>query len=109
MANKVWVVHWGSGTIDDDGNVSSYCGVHSVHTSKESAKKSLTLCKDNLVEDIKNPYIEDAESEEELQEQLNDLELEVYGSENEEYFEIDYTSWDVRNEIYVGISEQELK
>lgn len=109
MANKVWVVHWGSGTLDDDGNVSSYCGVHSVYSSKDSAKKGLTLCKDKLIEDIKNPYIEDAETKEELQEQLNDLKLEVYGSENEEYFEIDYTSCDVRNEIYVGISEQEFK
>jgi hypothetical protein len=38
MANKVWIVHWGSATLDDDGNTSAYCGVHSVHTSLKSAR-----------------------------------------------------------------------
>jgi hypothetical protein len=33
----------------------------------------------------------------------------VYGSEAEEYFEIDYDSWDVKNEIYVGITEKEIE
>lgn len=109
MANKVWVVHWGSGTLDDDRNTSAFCGVHSVHTSLKSARKALVQCKDETIADLKAPFIEDAESEEELQEQLDELNIQVYGSEAEDYFEIDYDSWDVRNEIYVGLTEKEIE
>jgi hypothetical protein len=109
MNMKVYIVHWGSGTVDDDGNTSSYCGVHSVHTSLESAKKALVQCKDETIADLEAPFIEDAESEEEKQEQLDELNIQVYGSEAEDYFEIDYDSWDVKNEIYVGITEKEIE
>jgi hypothetical protein len=109
MIMKVYIVHWGEGTIDDNGNTSSYCGVHSVHTSLECARKSLVQCKDETIADLEAPFIEDAESEEEKQGQLDELNIQVYGSEAEDYFEIDYDSWDVRNEIYVGITEKEIE
>ena len=84
---KVYTVIWACGSADDDDLVHTNAGVHGVYTSKESAKIGLEECKQHILDEVKNSVDPDDE-EPELMEEIN---LEVYGSVDEEYFEISYT------------------
>lgn len=103
MANKIYVVSWGSGWLDDEGNVATHSGVHGAYPTREAGEQGLIKCKDEFVDEIiNNPDYDEEERAEAKQD------LEVYGSIKEDYFEIDYTSWDVRNEIYIHLEEVEI-
>lgn len=96
---KLYIVHWGSAFSDDRGNAKAYCGVHGVYTSKDEALKGLVECKDVTYDEVVQN-----EDEETLQYAIDNTK--VYGSEAEEYFEIDYDFGAGPCEIHIKISEQ---
>lgn len=100
---KIFIVHWSQGELSDENCISSYGGIHGVYSSKTDAVKALVECKDGVVSDL----IESVEGDTE-EERDKILDLDIYGSEAEEYFEVDYSSWYGRNEIYIGITEKEI-
>ena len=95
---KLYIVCWGHTGQDDDCNSKAYCGVHGVYTDKSSALKGLVECKDLQYDEI----IQD-EDPETLE--FNKSRTRIYGSEAEEYFEIDYDFADVVNELYIKLEE----
>ena len=98
--NKLYIVCWGSAGQDDDGNSKAFCGVHGIYTDKPAALKGLVECKDVCYDEIvNNPDYDDYDAEQAK------LTTRVYGSEAEEYFEIDYELADVTNEIYIRLEE----
>ncbi len=96
---KLYIVHWGSAFSDDDGNAKAYCGVHGVYTTKPAALKGLVECKDVI-------YDETVQNEEPDMLEYAKANTRVYGSEAEEYFEIDHDFGAGPCEIYIKISEQ---
>ena len=101
---KLYIVCWGSGSCDDDGNAHSYCGVYGLYRDKESALKGLIACRDETFEDIINDLDPDCESPE----LVDNADVKLYGSEAEEYFEIDYTLGTEPCEVYIRIEEKEF-
>ncbi len=101
---KLYVVCWGSGSSDDHGSAHAFTGVHGIYRDKESAKKALTECKDITVGEIYS----DIDPDGEYPDLLDTVEVEVYGSEAEEYFEIDYTIGTDPVEVYIGIMESHI-
>lgn len=101
--NTVYVVCWGSASIDDEGNSSAFSGVHGVYTTLEAAQDGLVECKDTFYDEIVNN--EDFDAEESLQARTS---TNIYGSVEEGHFEIDYDSWDSRNETYISIEEKTI-
>ena len=103
MSTKVYVVCWGSSGIDDDCNAHAYAGVYGVYASEENAKKGLEECKDELYNEIvSGPEY----NEEDLENIKNNTQ--VYGSVNDNYFEIDYTIGDDSCELYITMEEKEI-
>lgn len=100
---KVYVVCWGNASQDDNGNCTANCNVHGVYTFPDDAKKGLVECKDEIINEmVNNPDFD----EDDKAEMLNGIE--VYGSVEDDYFEIDYESWDLKNEIRVELVIKEL-
>jgi hypothetical protein len=99
---KVYIVCWGSGSCDDDGCAHAYSRVHGIYRTEESAKIALNLCKEEVLNDIKN----DLDPDDEFPELMNDVH--VYGSVNEGYFEIDYTIGTEPVEIYINLEAKDL-
>ncbi len=97
---KIYVVCWGASSCDDDGNAHANAGVYGVYTTKSAALKGLVEFKDLMIEETKN----DIDPDGEYPDLLDDIK--VYGSEQEEYFEIDYTLGTEPCEGYITISEQ---
>lgn len=101
---KVYVVCWACASQDDSGNCSANGGVHGVYTDHEKARVGLIECKEEMYNEIVyNPDYDE-----------NDIKnmkdnVEVYGSSDQDYFEIDYESWDIPNEIRIEIVESEVK
>ena len=99
MFEKIYIVHWASASSDDDGNAKAFAGVHGVYSTKSAALRGLVECKDvtydEIVQDEDEEALEYAKSH-----------TRVYGSEAEEYFEIDWDFADTTSEIYITISEQ---
>lgn len=94
---KIYIVHWGSAGSDDDGNAKAFCGVYGVYTSRSAALKGLVECKDEFVQSTTEFVGDDA---------FDILNIQIYGSETDEYFEIDYDVDDTPCEVYITISEQ---
>jgi hypothetical protein len=94
----LYIVCWGNAGQDDDGNSKAFCGVHGVYTNKLDALKGLVECKDVCYDEV----IQTDDSEEL---EYNKSRTRVYGSEAEEYFEIDYDFADATNEIYIRLEE----
>lgn len=99
---KVYVVCWGSGSTDDRGNAHAYSGTAGVYRNKEDALKALETYKDMTLDDVYNDLDPDGEFPEERDS------VHVYGSVEDEYFEIDYALGIEPVEIYIGISETAL-
>lgn len=98
---KIYVVHWGSAGSDDDGNAKAFCGIHGVYTTLEDARAGLVECKNESYDEIvNNPDYDDYDVAEAMKT------TRVYGSEKEEYFEIDYVIGDTPCEFYITITEQ---
>ena len=99
---KVYVVCWGSGSVDDDGNAHTYSGTAGVYRNKEDALKALETYKDETLADVYEDLDPDGDMPEERRE------VKVYGSVEDEYFEIDYILGIEPVELYIGISETQL-
>lgn len=101
---KVYIVCWACASQDDNGNCSANGGVHGVYTDPKKARVGLVECKDEMYNEIVyNPDYDE-----------NDIKnmkdnVEVYGSAEQDYFEIDYESWDIPNEIRIEIVESEVE
>ena len=101
MTKKIWVVSWARALGGDETPVDAYAGTEGAYTEFGDALKALTKCKDDLIsgiyEDIEDP------------EDKDQLEIQVSGSEHEEYYEIDYTAPDdTQIEFYIGLQEVNL-
>lgn len=101
---KVYVVCWANASLNDNGDCSAHSGVHGVYSDRKKAKEGLVACKDECYDEIVYNPDYDEDDIEELK-----ASTKVYGSVEQEYFEIDYASSDVPNEIYIQIVESEVK
>jgi hypothetical protein len=101
IMEKIYVVHWGSAGIDDDGNAKAYAGIHGVYSTLTGAQLGLEVCKnENYNEIVNNPDYDEEDRE------LAKINASVYGSVEEGYFEIDYSIGDTPCELYITITEQ---
>ena len=82
----MFIVHWSCGSCDDHGTAHANVGIYDVYSTKAGAKYGLTACKDEMIQDTAN----DLDPDGEFPELLDDLDIEVSGSEAEEYYEINY-------------------
>ena len=102
MFERMFIVCWGASSCDDHGNAHANVGVHGVYTTKSAALAGLVECKDSVIEETKR----DLDPDGEFPDILDDLDIRVYGSEAEEYFEIDYTLGTDPCEVRITIIEQ---
>jgi hypothetical protein len=101
--DQVYVVCWGSAGQDDDGNSKAYAGVHGVFAFMDDAKRALEACKDEIYcEIVDNPDFDEEDRE------AVKASTHVYGSTNDDYFEIDYELGGVYAEIYIKIEIKTL-
>lgn len=102
MFERMYIVCWGAGSCDDHGNAHANVGVHGVYSTKAGALLGLCECKDQVIEETKH----DLDPDGEFPELVDDLDLEVCGSEAEEYFEISYTLGTEPCAVRITIIEQ---
>ena len=101
--NKVYIVCYGSASSDDDGNARAYGNVHGVYLNLDDAKKGLEECKNECYDEIvNNPDFDDEDRE------YAEVNTSVYGSTNDDYFELDYFIGDTPCEIYIQLVEKEI-
>lgn len=98
----MYIVCWGASSCDDHGCAHANCGVHGVYTTKSAALAGLVECKDEMIEDTRM----DLDPDEEFSDLMDELDIRVYGSEAEEYFEIDYTIGTEPCEVRITIIER---
>ena len=98
----MYIVCWGASSCDDHGNAHANVGVHGVYNTLGGARIALVGCKDQMIEEIKK----DLDPDGEFPDLLDDLDIKVYGSEQEDYFEIDYTLGTDPCEVRIEIIEQ---
>ena len=97
---EVLTVIWSTGSCDDHGNAHSYAGVHGIYNSEESAKRGLVECKDEIVrETLSSMCFDEDEDPSEHRDRIQ-----IYGSVEDSFFEIDYTLGDQSTEVYIGIT-----
>ena len=101
MAN-MYIVCWGSASCDDHGNAHANAGIYDIYSTLNGAKYGLTACKDEMIADTKK----DLDPDGEFPELLDELDIQVYGSEAEEYYEIDYTIGTDPCEVHIKIVER---
>lgn len=99
----MYIVCWGASSCDDRGNAHANVGVHGVYYNKQAAVLGLLECKNSMIEDTKKDLCFDEDSTETLE----DMDIRVYGSEQEEYFEIDYEIGTDPCEVRISIEEVE--
>jgi hypothetical protein len=100
---KLYVVCWGNAAQDDDANSKAFCGIHGVYLTEAEAKKGLLESKnDFLAELLDNPDLDEEERQE-----LEDT-IKVYGSVDDDYFEIDYENGISTAELYIKIETKDL-
>lgn len=100
---KIYVVCWANSYQNDWGNCSANVGVDGVFTSLDSAKLALEKSKQEFLDE--QVYTDLSEEE---REDLK-VSIQVYGSVEEGYFEIDYDSFGIRSEIRIEIIEKEIQ
>ena len=100
---KLFIVCWGSAGQDDDLNSRAFCGVHGLYKSLPDAKNGLLECKNQMYSEV----VDNPDYEEEERDNAKAT-TQVYGSVDEDYFEIDYSIGDVRCEIHIKIEEVTL-
>jgi hypothetical protein len=100
---KLYIVCWASASLDDDDNNHAFGNVHGVYQFPDDAKKGLVECKDEFIEEIlNNPDYEETDRE------FTEADINVYGSAEDDYFEIDYASGENFNEIYIHTVIKEI-
>jgi hypothetical protein len=92
--NKLYVVTYGAATygegpVDIEGiRLDANCGCVGIFLNKEDAQKEMTKFKDSLLDEITKNH-KDSYDDESYSLALTQK-TQVYGSESEEYYEIDY-------------------
>ena len=101
--SKVYVVCWGHAGVNEDGNGDAFCNVHGVYWNLEDAKQGLEELRAEFVDEIVNnpDYDEDDQA-------IARNNLQIYGSVEEGYFEMDYDNCDIVEETYLTIVEKEV-
>ncbi len=99
----MWIITFGNASMDDHGNPVAHCGCIGIYTDKEKALTALVNEKDSCVADLKSSYEEEAETAEDLETLINSIH--VYGSLQEEYFEIDFDFADGTAEYCLRLEE----
>lgn len=100
---SVYMVCWGSASQDDNGNAKAYASVHDVYAFRDDAKKGLIACKNAFYNEIvNNPDYDEEERE------FAKTNTSVYGSTEDDYFEIDYFAGDIPCEIYISLVEKKI-
>lgn len=95
---EVYAVVWSSSSSDDNGNAQAFSGIHGIYKSEASAKVGLEECKQEIFDEVANnpDYDED--------DKLSFLHnVQVYGSVEDGYFEVDYTNGDTPVEMHMHI------
>ena len=101
--DKIYIVCWSNASQDDDGNSHAYGDVHGIYHSLDEAKQALVEYKnDSYNEIVNNPDFTEEDVE------YAKVNTSVYGSVEEQYFEIDYFTGDWSCELYIRITEKEL-
>ena len=100
---KVYVVCWGHAGVDDRGNGDAFCNVHKVYWNLCDAKVGLEELKNEFVDEIVNKpdFDEDDQA-------IARNHLQIYGSVDSCYFELDYDNCDIVEETYLTIVEKEV-
>ena len=101
---KVYIVTWACGSTDDHGYVNTNSGVRGVYTSKESAKIGLEEFKQLALDEL----TEFVDPDGDMPEMMNEIDLKIEGSVDEEYFRIEYTICYDRVHEYIKIEEVEI-
>lgn len=101
---KVYTVTWACGSADDRGVVHTNSGVHGIYTSKESAKIGLEECKQRTLEELADTVDPDGD----MPELMNEIDLEIEGSVDEEYFRFLYMLGCESTHEYIKIEEVEI-
>lgn len=96
---EVYAVVWGTGSCDDHGNAHAFSGVHGIFKSEASAKVALEECKQEIYDEALQAFAGDDEGTEDFKD-----EIQVYGSVEDGYFEIDYTLGTEPVEVYIRIT-----
>lgn len=100
---KVYIICWARALGGDGMPVDASAGSDGVYINKEQALKALTKSKDEWISVIYE-NTEDAEDKDLISESLQ-----VYGSEAEEFYEIDYTAPDDSLvEVHITLQEAAL-
>jgi hypothetical protein len=84
---KVYTVVWACGSTDDHDVVHTNTGVHGVYTSKDSAKVGLEECKQRTLDELADAVDPDGD----MPELMDEIDLDIEGSVDDEYFRIEYT------------------
>jgi hypothetical protein len=102
---EVYNVVWGSGaSIMEENGVNTFAGVHGTYKTEASAKRALEECKQSFLDEIlENP---DYDEEDKASFRHN---VQIYGSVEEGYFEIDYAITDSPVEIYIQITHTHVQ
>ena len=99
---KVYIICWARAMGGDGIPTDASAGSDGVYINREQALKALTKSKDEWIS-----VIYDAEEVEDKD--LISKSLQVYGSEAEEFYEIDYTAPDDTSvEIHITLQEADL-
>ena len=101
MAN-MFIGCWGAASCDDHGNAHANVGIYDIYSTKAGALYGLTACKDEMIQET----INDVDPDGEFPDLLDELDIKVYGSEAEEYYEIDYTLGTDPCEVRITIVER---
>lgn len=99
----IYTVIWSTAGQDDDCNSKAFCGVHKMYRTLADAKKGLEECKDDFLNELIYNLDFDKEEQEFAKENTH-----VYGSVEEQYFEIDYILGDVTCEAFIKIVTDEI-
>ena len=84
---KVYTVVWACGSTDDHDVVHTNTGVHGVYISKDSAKVGLEECKQRTLTELADAVDPDGD----MPELMDEIDLDIEGSVDDEYFRIEYT------------------
>lgn len=106
---KVYVVCWGSGWQDDCGNTQTNSGVYGAYDSLDKAKVAIDEYKDIFLKELEESVIDLDYSEDEVKEAVEDMNIEIIGSADVGYYEIDYDSWDTRSAMYISIRDAKVQ
>ena len=93
--DKLWVVTFGTANVSDEGAVNTYCGCIGIFKDKPAAVKAMT--------DYKDEFVKELFADEDVSDVM------VYGSDAEDYYEIDYESYDAPHEGYIRLEEVSIK